>query len=74
VIRSELLSRLAEQTWTGFGERNVIVSNGVVHLWGLVGSLAERRALVALAGEIPGVREVSDEMIAGYWPKAGGEG
>jgi len=27
----ELLARLAEQEWTGFGDRNVTVSAGVVH-------------------------------------------
>jgi CBS-domain-containing membrane protein len=66
VIRAELLRRLGEQDWTGFGDRNVTVLDGRVHLWGLVGSAQERRALVTLAGEVPGVSGVSDEMIAGY--------
>jgi CBS domain-containing protein len=34
-IRLELLSRMQEQDWTDFGSRNVIVTNGVVQLWGL---------------------------------------
>jgi hypothetical protein len=38
----------------GPGSRNVIVTGGVVHLWGLVGSPEERTALVA------------DEMIPSY--------
>jgi len=66
VIRTELLSRLAEQRWTDFGDRNVTVSDGVVHLWGLVGSPAERGALVALAAEVPGVKRVADEMFPAY--------
>jgi CBS domain-containing protein len=53
-IRLELLSRLQEQSWTDFGNRNITVSSGVVHLWGLVGSEAERKALLALA-EDPGL-------------------
>jgi CBS domain-containing protein len=65
-IRLELLDRLGEQTWTDFGERNVIVSGGVVHLWSLVGSAAEHKALLALAEGVPGVVEVSDEMIPAY--------
>jgi len=65
-IRLELLDRLGEQTWTDFGERNVIVSGGVVHLWGLVGSPAEHKALLALAEGVPGVVEVLDEMIPAY--------
>lgn len=65
-IRLELLDRLEEQDWTDFAERNVIVSNGIVHLWGLVGSAAEHKALLALAEGVPGVVSVSDEMIAAY--------
>jgi len=65
-IRAQLLSRLSQQSWTDFGDRNVTVSDGVVHLWGLVGSPAEREALVALAAEAPGVKRVADEMFPAY--------
>lgn len=65
-IRLELLDRLDHQPWTDFGKRNVIVSGGIVHLWGLVGSEKEHKALLALAEEVPGVVRVSDEMIPGY--------
>lgn len=66
-IRLELLARLSEeQAWTDFGSRNVIVTGGVVHLWGLVGSEQERKALIALAETVPGVNQVSDEMIPAY--------
>jgi CBS domain-containing protein len=65
-IRVELLSRLGDEDWTGFGARNVIVNDGVVHLWGLVGSPQERTALVALAEGVRGVVGVSDEMIPSY--------
>ena len=63
-IRLDLLSRLKEQSWIDFGSRNITVSGGIVHLWGLVGSEAERKALLALAEGVPGVSRVSDEMIA----------
>ena len=66
VIREELLSRLEQQSWTDFGSRNIIVSDGKVHLWGLAGSPAERTALIALAENVPGVTEVVDEMIPAY--------
>jgi CBS domain-containing protein len=65
-IRSILLTQLGEQDWTDFGSRNVIVTDGVVHLWGLVGSEEERKALTALAEGVPGVVGVSDEMIPAY--------
>ncbi|MGA3308690.1 MAG: CBS domain-containing protein [Xanthobacteraceae bacterium] len=65
-IRLELLDRLDDQDWTDFGQRNVIVNDGIVHLWGLVGSQEEHKALLALAEGVPGVVSVSDEMIPGY--------
>jgi CBS-domain-containing membrane protein len=65
-IRLELLDRLDGQTWTDFGERNVTVGSGIVHLWGLVGSQAEHKALVALAEGVPGIVRVSDEMVRAY--------
>jgi len=65
-IRLDLLSRLKEQSWTDFGSRNITVSDGVVHIWGLVGTEAERKALLALAESVPGVSRVADEMIPAY--------
>ncbi len=62
-IREELLSRLKEQSWTDFSGRNVIVKDGEVHLWGLVGSEDERKALVVLAEGIPGVTKVIDATM-----------
>jgi osmotically-inducible protein OsmY len=61
-----LLNRLQQQSWTDFGRRNVTVSDRVAHLWGLVGSPAERKALLALAEDVPGVSRVCDEMISAY--------
>jgi uncharacterized repeat protein (TIGR03803 family) len=43
-----------------------IVNDGSVHLWGLVGSEAERKALLAIAEGVPGVSTVVDEMIPAY--------
>jgi CBS domain-containing protein len=65
-IRLEVLSRLEQQSWTDFGSRNVTVGDHVVHLWGLVGSPQERKALMALAESVPGVARVCDEMISAY--------
>lgn len=65
-IRLEVLARLGEQRWTDFGSRNVIVAGGVVHLWGLVASPEERKALISLAEDVPGVTGVVDEMIPAY--------
>jgi osmotically-inducible protein OsmY len=55
-----------QQSSTDFGSRNVTDSHGVVHLWGLITSDAERHALTALAEGVPGVSRVCDEMFAIY--------
>jgi len=65
-IRFEVLSRLKQQPWTDFGERNVIVSHGTVHVWGLVGTKDEHDALMALTEGVPGVAGVVDETIQAY--------
>ena len=65
-IRLKLLDRLGQQKWTDFGSRNIIVQDGVVHLWGLVSSESERKALTVLAEGVPGVSNVADEMIPSY--------
>jgi CBS domain-containing protein len=65
-IRLELLAQLQQQAWTDFGSRYVTVSDGVVRIWGLVGSPVERKALLALAEGVPGVKRVCDEMMPAY--------
>jgi predicted transcriptional regulator len=62
-IREEVLARLKEQSWTDFASQNVIVKGGEVHLWGLVRSEDERKALIVLAEGVPGVTKVVDETI-----------
>jgi osmotically-inducible protein OsmY len=41
---------------------NILVSEGVVHLWGLVRSEAERQALRVAAETTPGVLGVEDHL------------
>jgi CBS domain-containing protein len=65
MIRSRLLAELRKQKWAGLRESNLVVSDGVVHFWGVVGSEEERRALHVLAENITGVRGIEDHMISG---------
>jgi CBS-domain-containing membrane protein len=64
-IRSRLLADLRKQRWTSCSESDVVVSDGVVHFWGVVGSEEERRALRVAAENTPGVRGVEDHTISG---------
>ena len=65
LIRERLLAELRTQEWTNTAKSNVVVSDGVVHFWGTVGSEEERRALRVVAENIPGVRGIEDHTISG---------
>ena len=64
-IRIQLLAELREQKWTDPAEARVVVSDGVVHFWGTVGSEEEGKALRVAAENIPGVRGIEDHTILG---------
>jgi CBS domain-containing protein len=64
-IRSRLLAELRRQKWAHSTESDIIVSDGVVHYWGIVGSEEERRALCIAAENTPGVRGIEDHTISG---------
>jgi len=62
-IREAVLTELRAQPWGGSPtEGNVVVQDGVVHLWGYVDSAAARQARVVAAESIAGVRRVEDHM------------
>lgn len=61
-IRAQLLQILRNQPWVSRGTLNVVVSDGVVHLYGLVASSAEHDALLVAAKEVKGVRAVEDHL------------
>jgi osmotically-inducible protein OsmY len=65
LIRERLLAELRQQEWADQTGSNVVVSNGVVHLWGTFGSEEERKALRVVAENIPGVRGVEDHTVLG---------
>ena len=60
VIRDKLLAELKRQKWAEASPGNVIVADGVVHLWGTILSDEERQALRVAAENIAGVRAVED--------------
>ena len=62
-IREAVLAALRAQPWRVGTYRHVVVVDGVVHLWGLVPSPAERDAMRVAAESVPGVREVEDHLM-----------
>jgi CBS domain-containing protein len=63
-IRDRLLAEFRAQRWAEVAPENVMVKDGVVHLWSSYLSEEERRALIVAAEGIPGVRLVEDHMRA----------
>jgi CBS domain-containing protein len=61
-IRAKLLDELAHQRWADAAGLHVIVSHGVIHLWGTVQS-PEERAAVRVAAENVGGRGIEDHLV-----------
>lgn len=61
-IRENLVAKLGEEPWANAASLNVIVTDGVVHLWGFVDSSDQRRALRVLAESVEGVKGVEDHL------------
>ena len=55
-------AELAQQTWADANAVHVIVSDGVIHLWGTVQS-SEERAAVCVAAENAGGRSIEDHLV-----------
>ena len=63
VIREKLMDRLRSEPWARTWLLNVIVQDGVVELWGMVSSDAERNAIRVAAETMPAVRAVNDHLV-----------
>lgn len=59
-LARRLQKELERQNFGSF--LNPLVQDGVVHLWGVVDSETERRALILMAEQIPGVKAVEDHL------------
>ena len=61
-IRDKLLSHLHREPWSHTSQLNVTVSAGIVDVWGICHSDAEREAVRVAAENIPGVRGVNNNL------------
>ena len=62
-IRDAILAELRAQPWGGNpADGQVMVQDGVVHLWGTAASEAERQARIVAAEATDGVKHVRDHM------------
>ena len=61
-IRAAMNDVLKNEEWAMSAMVNVIVSEGVVHLWGVIDSDDQRQALRVAAENIPGVTTVEEHL------------
>ena len=64
ILRKTLLARFAADNLTAFANLHVGVSNGIVHLAGVVASLEARIVAAEIATAIPGVQELVERIEA----------
>src|SRR6185295_3177296 len=62
-IRESLMSTLRTQRWAATSQLTITVHEGVVNLWGVSSSEAERQALRIAAENTPGVRAVHNNVL-----------
>jgi len=62
-IRQKLLDELKKKSWAHTHNLNVMVTAGIVDLWGYAQSNAERNAIRVAAEGIPGVVAVNDHLM-----------
>jgi CBS domain-containing protein len=62
-VRNHLLDALEKEPWAPLATLNVTVSAGVVDVWGTISDEQERRAIIVVAENTPGVKEVHDHLV-----------
>lgn len=62
-IREKILSRLKGQPWAHTSMLNITVNDGIVDIWGVAESPAERDAIKVAAETTAGVQAVNDNLI-----------
>jgi len=62
-IRDAFLAELGRQPWAPRTGINPVVRNGVLELWGNVFDEREREALLVMARNLAGVKEVHDHLV-----------
>ncbi len=61
---SDIQERMERETWIPRLRPTVEARDGVLTLWGVVGSDTEKAALITMARAIPGCRAIEDHLIA----------
>jgi len=69
-LRDKIMAHLKTQPWAHTSLLNVTVNDGIVDIWGITRSEAEKKALRVAAETMPGVRAVNDNVVMQTWQGA----
>lgn len=61
-LRDRVLTELAAQPWAPDYTENIMVKDGIVHLWGSVSTESQHHALRVAAESVPGVKGIEDHV------------
>jgi len=62
-IRAAVTAELEKYNWSSIWLKNVIVENGVVHLWGAAQSQTEKDACRVAVETVPGVKRIENHLV-----------
>jgi len=62
-IRDHLLAELRRQPWVPAGLIDIVVRNGVIHLWGTIFDERQRKGIRVAAENTPGAKAVEDHLV-----------
>jgi len=61
-LREAIVQEMHGQRW-GLPKQGVLVTDGVAHLWGVIESEEEKRAIRIAAESVPGVKRVESHLV-----------
>jgi len=67
-LRASVMSALQRQNWSQARRSDVVISHGVVHLWGIVANDSIRSTYVEAVRKVSGVNSVENHMHVGRPP------
>jgi osmotically-inducible protein OsmY len=62
-IRARIYADLGKQAWAPMNLLDILVRNGVVHLWGMLFDERQRGAIHVVAENTAGVKAIQDHLV-----------
>jgi CBS domain-containing protein len=62
-IRARIYAELQKQPWAPVNMLDIVVRNGIAHLWGVLLDERQREAIYVVAENTPGVKGIEDHLV-----------